>query len=457
MALRNYPDKEVLSLIENAIATDTAVIPGEKTSSHYSKHRTKWGGKQQTLIIDILNKTKIEIKKKKMGNREDIPKAGSNNFTLSIQEHNILSTASDQSLGELYAPKIYLSTSDAWYGVDLYNADEGYFYTDYVPMYVNNVTRLDRKTANLNLAQAVTYQGTVYGPGDMPLWHLNNIGDTVFRSNENYLDFSPVWDDWFVSVEEGYRMLTVYPTVYFKVFRDPSHEDPTAIQYWFFSFYNKWMPTANHPGDWETITIFLDENEEPTQAIYSTHYEANKFSWGNIRVIDGSHPKVFVSNGGHGSYANPDETSYSGVYDYHRGDKEELVFSTNADCTNYGHYCLFDLSVEENKASNDSWILFQGRWGDEDSAPNGPHLRTDTPTLTDWYIARHPPYNVDAYCSKRYGDDKAYIYGIVDNTGPWHWALGYGLDDPWTSRHDCLLSNNLINLVPIYPLLLQGP
>jgi hypothetical protein len=132
MALRNYPDKEVLSLIENAIATDTAVIPGEKTSSHYSKHRTKWGGKQQTLIIDILNKTKIEIKKKKMGNREDIPKAGSNNFTLSIQEHNILSTASDQSLGELYAPKIYLSTSDAWYGVDLYNADEGYFYTDYV-------------------------------------------------------------------------------------------------------------------------------------------------------------------------------------------------------------------------------------------------------------------------------------------------------------------------------------
>ncbi|MCI5122145.1 MAG: hypothetical protein D3908_13335, partial [Candidatus Electrothrix sp. AUS4] len=106
-----------------------------------------------------------------------------------------------------------------------------YLYTDYIPMYVNNVTKLDRKTVYLNLAEAVTYQGTTYGPGNVLLGHLNNIGDPLFRSSANFLDFSPAWEFFSLSVEDGYKDLTLYPSVYYKVFRDNSKENPIAVQY----------------------------------------------------------------------------------------------------------------------------------------------------------------------------------------------------------------------------------
>jgi hypothetical protein len=315
---------------------------------------------------------------------------------------------------------------------------------------------LDRKTANLHLSEPVTYEGTNYDAGDdMPLGTLNYIGDPLLRSGDNYLDFSPVWDGWFVSLEEGYRMLTIYPSVYFKIFRDPDKTYPTAIQYWFFSFYNEWF--KSHPGDWETITIFLDENDAPAEVIFSTHYEANKYSWGNVNLVNGTHPKVFVSNGGHGSYRASGQTLYSSVYDYHKGDKESLIFTTSAESNTYGHYYLLDLAVEENKASNDSWIRFEGRWGDGSSAPGGPHFRTDASNILDWDLSKYPPYDPSEHCAERTWG--ANIYGNQTDVGdkkygPWYWASGYGLDKPWESQYACRRSNNQVTNTPMLYLML---
>ena len=144
--------------------------------------------------------------------------------------------------------------------------------------------------------------------------------------------------------------------------------------------------------------------------------------------------------------------------DYHRGDREELSFSSSA-CTGYvyGHYCLFDLTVEENKASNDSWILFEGTWGDEGSAPKGPHFRTDASNWTNWQLAKYPPYNRDENCSKRYD---TLIYGAINNSiyeGPWRWASGYGIDFPWESANDCRRSTGQLSIINIIFPLLFGP
>jgi hypothetical protein len=301
----------------------------------------------------------------------------------------------------------------------------------------------EKSRTHLNLENPVLYQGETYGPGNVSLGTLNHIGDPAFRSPVNYLDFSPAWIDFGLSIEDGYKALTVYPSVYFKVFKDPEKENPIAVQYWFFYYYNDWEE-VDHPGDWETITVFLDADAQPVEAIFSTHYEANRYSWIKVETVNETHPKVYVANGGHGSYNRPGDTPYTPlkIYDYHEGDREVLSVSD---------YFLLDISVQED--TDDSWIRFEGRWGDENTAPNGPYLRTDTPSWLDWSMANHPPYNPDDNCAKRYG---ANIYGDEDNPGPWLWASGYGLDKPWTSAAACK-GNHFASIVGAVHLLLLQP
>jgi len=341
-----------------------------------------------------------------------------NNSYFENSTTSVSANSSDLELANEYAPQILLS--DGFYpGVDI--KDANYPYTDYIPIYVNNVTKRDRKTVDLNLAEAVTYKGVTYGPGNVRLGHLDYIGDPVFRSSDNYLDFSYAWFG--TTIENGYKALTLYPTVNFRVFREPTQENPIAVQYWFFYYYNDWF--NDHPDDWETMTVFLDANAQPVQAIFSTHYEALKYSWFNVETVNNTHPKVYVSNGGHGSYNRSGNTWYKVIRDNHEGNKEVL---------NPADYFLLDLKVKEEISTNDNWIWFEGRWGDEDEAPRGPHFRKDAPTTTDWDRANHGPYNPEANCAKRYG---ANIYGISIRPGPWFWASGYGLDHPWNSASDC--------------------
>ncbi|MCI5122146.1 MAG: hypothetical protein D3908_13340 [Candidatus Electrothrix sp. AUS4] len=87
--------------------------------------------------------------------------------------------------------------------------------------------------------------------------------------------------------------------------------------------------------------MFLDADAQPVEAIFSTHYEANKYSWDRVETVNGNHPKVYVSNGGHGSYRFSGETTYSffGIADNHEGDREIL---------NPEDYYLLSLSTEES-------------------------------------------------------------------------------------------------------------
>ena len=178
------------------------------------------------------------------------------------------------------------------------------------------------------------------------------------------------------------------------------------------------------------------------------HYEANKHSWAYIDVVNNTHPIVYVSNGGHGSYSWEGKTPYSwaSIDDNHDGDEQELTPS---------NYYLLPLSTEE--ATVDSWIWFKGRWGYDSGSPSGPRLRTDTPTEQLWNYANNKPYNPEKNCAPRYGEDAANIYGTDENPGPWFWASGYGLDIPWENASDCKYDNSPPLISVLHLLLLRQP
>ncbi len=418
IALGNYADDEVESIINNAIHDETEI-------NNIEKGKSKNDDRQ--LIINILNSTKNKIKYRK--NLFNKNQSENISFDSASNKSAPSSSSDDDELAEYYAPQIRLSSPGFLnMGVDI--RDDVYLYTDYIPINVNDLTSNEDKMINLYLANSTTYNGEQYESGLYKLYDgaIEIIGDNAFRSSLNYLDFSPVWEG-LTLLSTGYKSLSLQPTIYFKVSRDETHQNPIAIQYWFFYFYNDWqewgVKDADHPGDWETITVFLNKEAEPVEAVYSTHYEANRHSWANIEVAS-SHPIVYVSNGGHGSYSWSGYTAYAlfNSRDDHYGD-EEIIQPSEFD--------LIDLTPIED--SSNGWVLFEGRWGNGSDAPQGPKFRTDVSSSFYWSLCLNPPYDPYNNCQERnYG---AHIYGNTEYNGPWYWAAGYGLDTPWESCDDC--------------------
>ena len=351
------------------------------------------------------------------------------------------SPGDDLGLASRFAPVFHLSAPNSEGNpVDLQSGN--YLYSDFHPMRVDNLlSPPPATTIDLRLASPVTIGQNTYAPADYSLnvqGYINLLGTPGIRSASNSLLLNPLWTPFQIDEQIAFKERAGDPTVYFRVFRsaDSKNPKPIAVQYWFFYFYNDWVLT--HPGDWESVTVFLNANAEPKEIVYSTHHEANRYSWTNEIFEDsrsGDHIPVFVSNGGHGSYAFAGETDYSGIPDLHWGDGGTFDFQN-------GDYALIDLS--ELEKNQNSWIWFEGRWGndgidigeDEDPAPMGPMFRKDAQTGGEWFRSNNRPYDPFNNCLKR--DYGANIYD------PWYWASGYGLDTPWSSSADC--QSTTINL-----------
>lgn len=435
IALRNYKDDEVKAIIEDAVNNEV----GTSSTNAQDKLRDSANKNSESLMLQILNATWNELQREEQPASLilQIPKENRN----ITQRNAITSSSSDEEIASTYAPILRLSGPGAMdLGVNLQQNDPNYPYTDYIPINVNDLTSNQNKSANFVFGEdSYLPWGLNYSKGETTKldysWLNDYIGSLLGTSSNlrpinNYLDFSPLWDD--STVESGYKSLTLNPTVYFKVFRDNCREYPIGIQYWFFYFYNNWAAGTDHPGDWETITVFLNSNYQPIEAIYSTHYEANRYSWNNINidVSKDTHPWVFISNGGHGSYNHSGATEYAtiGYTDDHEGDRETLFPSVDYPSSHH-RYGLVNLGNLE--ASENSWIWFEGRWGGT-KAPQGPHFRVDIPhrgplwgLLDNHDQAKNKPYDPLMNCSKRYNKN---IYGDKSHYGPWYWASGYGLD-----------------------------
>ncbi|MFW6142187.1 MAG: hypothetical protein ACOC53_06480 [Candidatus Saliniplasma sp.] len=120
------------------------------------------------------------------------------------------------------------------------------------------------------------------------------------------------------------------------------------------------------------IQIICDEDGNPQKAGYSQHYGGDKRSWNSDDVTkqDGTHPEVYVAEGGHASYFESGTTSS----DDHSGGGKEL------DPENY----------TTNLITNQDWLNFRGDWGeDSGSVPgavfrNTDHWTSDVPAAYMW-------------------------------------------------------------------------
>jgi hypothetical protein len=85
-----------------------------------------------------------------------------------------------------------------------------------------------------------------------------------------------------------------------------------VLQYWYFYADNFWSlqyPPSEfawqaHEGDWEVVSVVLDEEQNPVEAAYSQHCTGEKRSWANVQKA-GTHPVVYVATGSHANLFAP--------------------------------------------------------------------------------------------------------------------------------------------------------
>jgi hypothetical protein len=142
------------------------------------------------------------------------------------------------------------------------------------------------------------------------------------------------------------------------------------IQYWFFFPYSGPLmggPVGGaHEGDWEHITVRLDDDLETVRQVYYAAHDAEG-RWvrpSQMRFKNDTHPVVYIARFGHAAYPRPglkprgmlpaDHTAGGGV-----------VWKT------WQHLQL----VADDNGSRDGfdWLRYSGRWGEVGSVFSGPH------------------------------------------------------------------------------------
>jgi hypothetical protein len=81
------------------------------------------------------------------------------------------------------------------------------------------------------------------------------------------------------------------------------------VAYWFFYAYDDYRiprigSVQGHEGDWERISILLDDYDRPLKVFYYSHKDGVEVDWNDV-VKYGTHPFVFSAKGTHGSYPTP--------------------------------------------------------------------------------------------------------------------------------------------------------
>jgi hypothetical protein len=87
-------------------------------------------------------------------------------------------------------------------------------------------------------------------------------------------------------------------TVYANVLQYTNTGD-YSIQYWFLYLFND--GPNKHESDWEQITILLDKDKNPKEALYSSHATGFTRKWEEMEH-QGDHPVVYVARGSHANY-----------------------------------------------------------------------------------------------------------------------------------------------------------
>jgi hypothetical protein len=148
--------------------------------------------------------------------------------------------------------------------------------------------------------------------GPLEIWSMLNQSELRNTITKKVLDPVPTSMQALAAHEhDSYLRLRSFETVGYRtqVYANvrTTDNDTLVIQYWFFYLYDSVSP---HQGDWEMIQVTFDSWSRdgdvktlvPVKLAYSQHFEGEVREWNASNVIlNGTHPNVFVSLGGHAS------------------------------------------------------------------------------------------------------------------------------------------------------------
>ncbi len=150
------------------------------------------------------------------------------------------------------------------------------------------------------------------------------------------------------------------------------YESETRISYWFFFGYDyakaAGLVSFSHQGDWECVTVNLDENGRIESASLSCHTGANNHPASELEIVHGKKDEltVYCAKGSHAFYNKP------GTYNLYKLFGIVDVADDHAD--NMGYDWIATNCVVSLTDESQIWKYFAGAWGEvgEHAATTGP-------------------------------------------------------------------------------------
>ena len=240
----------------------------------------------------------------------------------------------------------------------VYDSHEAYF-ADSAATWTDSGTNVLKRAGGAVVAKppklSLGFLGPhVYGDGTTKVLAADTIGDTTrnYASNAAAL----------------HRQAKYKDRVYGHARKDS--QGRLWLQYWLFYYYNDFqllgaIGGGKHEGDWELVQIRLNASEQPEQAVYSQHKEAESKAWASVKK-SGTSPLVYVARGSHANYFGAG-SHFTGIW-IDRADGKGPQISPR-------------LEVLSDAAP--AWVLWPGFWGDtkstgspvDSSSPSSPGRR----------------------------------------------------------------------------------
>ncbi|MBN2736899.1 MAG: CDP-alcohol phosphatidyltransferase family protein [Spirochaetales bacterium] len=234
-----------------------------------------------------------------------------------------LDTEQSMLLLEGYAPVIYLTQDDPYIPIDVKA------YLDHAELFESNgfLGAFDKKVSSAPL----NFLSSTLEPGKKYYTRLAQPPDIISAAFAN----------------EYEKM------VYARACQTPQG---IILQYWFFFLGSEAGDTGMlvHEADWEMIMIRLDQNQQPVEAGYSSHYYGFVKNYNDLEK-ENNRPVVYIAKGGHGSYFT--KGIHKAYFDNHK------LLRLGSDRTS--SEIRMDLEVYRLKILSDSisWIQYHGYWG----------------------------------------------------------------------------------------------
>jgi hypothetical protein len=180
------------------------------------------------------------------------------------------------------------------------------------------------------------------------------------------------------------------PTIYGRVLEVPAATPTPAgiagtvrylVRYWFFYSFDDWRSNGDrlwqaHEGDWENVSVALDDDLNPTFAAYSQHCSGAVRAWPKVNRVQ-THPVDYVALGSHANYFEQTSSPtqflrcvYKNVAKAERSRARRLVTAVQrgvTDRTGTAHKldpAAQPAQLVELNGALATWARFPGRWSE---------------------------------------------------------------------------------------------